>query len=290
MKSLDLFSGIGGFALGLEWAGIETVSFCESDRKCRKVLKKHWRNIPIFLDVETLTYEKLRSKNISPIDIIVGGFPCQDISLAGKGAGIDGARSGLWKHFARLVSEIRPRYAVVENVAALRSRGLGAVLGDLAAIGYDAEWHCIPACAVGAPHQRDRIWIIAYPNSKRFQEQRIRITKEKNTNIKCNSNISHSDGERCNRGPAIKTEFAPRNLSCGNSGVRRKKTMANPEKFERLSGRYKETYWNSIEPPVCGVAYGLSGRVDRLKQLGNSVVPQIPYLIGKAIMEYELDR
>ena len=106
------------------------------------------------------------------VDIICGGFPCQDISVAGKGAGIEGSRSGLWSEYARIISEVRPRYVIVENVAALLGRGLERVLGDLAALGFDAEWHCIPASAVGAPHRRDRVWIVAYAGSEQHKGSR----------------------------------------------------------------------------------------------------------------------
>src|SRR5688572_4450644 len=162
MNVLDLFSGIGGFSLGLERAGMRTVAFCEIDPFCRRVLAKHWPGVPCYDDVRSLTAERLAADGIAA-DVICGGFPCQDISVAGKGLGLEGVRSGLWSEYARLIGEIRPRFVIVENVSALLSRGLGRVLGDLAALGYDAEWHCIPASAVGAPHIRDRIWIIAYP-------------------------------------------------------------------------------------------------------------------------------
>ena len=163
LKILDLFSGIGGFSLGLErTGGFKTVAFCEIDQFCRAVLKKHWPHVPQFEDVTKLNGSEIR-KTVGTIDVICGGFPCQDISFAGKGAGLSGARSGLWSEFARLIGEIRPRYVIVENVAALLGRGLSRVLGDLAALGYDAEWHCIPASAVGAPHLRDQLWIVAYP-------------------------------------------------------------------------------------------------------------------------------
>jgi DNA (cytosine-5)-methyltransferase 1 len=167
LKTLDLFSGIGGFSLGLErTGGFETVAFCEIDPFCRRVLAKHWPTVRQYEDVRTLTAERLSADGIS-VDVICGGFPCQDISFAGKGAGIKGERSGLWTEYARLVDEIRPSFVIVENVAALLSRGLDVVLGDLATLGFDAEWHCIPAAAVGAPHRRDRLWIVAYPNIDR---------------------------------------------------------------------------------------------------------------------------
>lgn len=159
MKVLDLFSGIGGFSLGLERAGMETVAFCEIEEFPRKVLKKHWPDVPIFEDVRDLT-----GNMVGSVDVICGGFPCQDISTAGKGAGINGSRSGLWKEYHRLIGEIRPSWAIIENVSALRSKGLITVLQNLSEIGYDAEWHCIPASYIGALHRRDRIWIVAYPS------------------------------------------------------------------------------------------------------------------------------
>lgn len=164
MNVLDLFSGIGGFARGLESAGMRTVAFCEYEPYCQAVLRRHWPKVPCYPDVRELTAERLATDGISA-DAICGGFPCQDISHAGFGAGIEGKRSGLWSHFARLIGELRPRYVIVENVAALLDRGMGTVLGDLARIGYDAEWSIISACSVGAPHVRRRVFIVAYPDS-----------------------------------------------------------------------------------------------------------------------------
>ena len=158
---LDVFSGIGGFSLGLEKAGMQTVAFCEINPSCQKILKTHWSSVPIFSDITSLT--KKDFETLPKIDVIAGGFPCQDISTAGKQKGITGKRSGLWKEFKRLINELKPNYAIIENVANLRSKGLVAVLQDLWEIGYNAEWHCITASAFGAPHRRDRIWIVAYP-------------------------------------------------------------------------------------------------------------------------------
>lgn len=158
---LDLFSGVGGFSLGLERAGFKTAAFCEIDPWCRRVLAKHWPGVPCYDDVRNLNAARLRIDGIRRIDAICGGFPCQDVSLAGKGAGLDGERSGLWREYARLVGELRPRLIIVENVGALRGRGLLAILGDLTALGYDAAAHAVPAAAAGADHLRDRVWIIA---------------------------------------------------------------------------------------------------------------------------------
>ena len=159
LRVLDLFSGIGGISLGLEsTGGFETVAFCEIDPFCREVLRKHWPGVQIHEDVRVLQGQEGQA------EVLTGGFPCQDISFAGYGAGLTGERSGLWREFARLVSEIRPRYVIVENVAALLVRGMGTVLGDLARIGYDAEWSVVSACSAGAPHVRRRVFIVAYPN------------------------------------------------------------------------------------------------------------------------------
>jgi DNA (cytosine-5)-methyltransferase 1 len=166
---LDLFSGIGAFSLGLEASGMfKTKAFCEIEKYPRAVLKRHWPEVTCYEDVRTVSATRLAADGIE-VNAICGGFPCQDISLAGKGAGLDGKRSGLWSEIARLVGEIEPRFVIVENVSALLGRGLDRVLRDLAALGYDAEWHCIPASYVGLRHLRDRIWIVAYPQRYSLQ-------------------------------------------------------------------------------------------------------------------------
>ena len=144
MKVLDLFSGIGGFALGLEAAGLETAAFCEIDPYAQKVLKKNWPGVPIYDDVRRITADRLVSDGVG-VDVITGGFPCQDISTAGRQAGIDGERSGLWSECSRLLGDIRPRYAIFENVTNLLTGDGGdwfkRVLWDISTVGYDAEWH-----------------------------------------------------------------------------------------------------------------------------------------------------
>ena len=274
MNVLDLFSGIGGFSLGLERAGMKTVAFCEVDKKCQQVLKKHWPGVPIFDDVSNLKGEDIEET----VDVICGGFPCQDISLAGKGAGLEGKRSGLWSEFKRLIEEIKPRYAIIENVSALRSRGLDQVLREISEIGYDAEWHCITAASIGAPHRRDRIWIVAYPrdntrrdsitgslgrDGERELEERVRTSKTTETS-----------------GSSETSETLPNSNSEGLQGQR--------EITSRISKELQDTSysrWWEVEPDVGRVAHGIPGRVDRLKQLGNAVVPQIPELIGRAICQ-----
>lgn len=147
---LDLFSGIGAFSYGLEMAGLHTVAFCEIDPKCREHLARRWPGVPVYEDVKLLTADKLRAIGVRP-RVICGGFPCQDISQAGLRMGLAGERSGLWAEYARLIGELGPDYFIVENVAAINFRGLGRVLSDIATLGYDAEWHIIPASALGAP-------------------------------------------------------------------------------------------------------------------------------------------
>ncbi len=161
MRVLDLFSGIGGFSLGLERAGFQTMAFCEIDPYCRKVLAKHWPGVKIHEDVTELD----GSQYVGAVDVICGGFPCQDISVGHswyEAKGLDGKRSGLWWEYHRIIEEVRPQWVIIENVAQLRTRGLGQVLQSLDEIGYVGEWHVIPGAAVGAEHSRERVWIIAH--------------------------------------------------------------------------------------------------------------------------------
>lgn len=271
LRVLDLFSGIGGFSLGLErTGGFETVAFCEIEEYPRRVLAKHWPGVPIYHDVRELTADTLRRDGIA-VDVICGGFPCQDISSAGRRVGIEGERSGLWSEYARLIGELRPAYAIVENVAALLNRGMERVLGDLASLGYDAEWHCIPATAVGAPHIRDRTWIVAHAVSERANEEPFTVAERQGTlqsdrhgSVRAMADANGGDWHR-----------RPGSLQMGWGRRAREATQ------DGLSGRNE---WPA-EPDVGRVAYGVSARLDRLKGLGNAVVPQIPEMIGRAILE-----
>lgn len=158
---LDLFSGIGGFSLGLHWAGMRTTAFCEIDPFARSVLRRHWPGVPVYHDIRTLSAARLRADGVGRPDVLCGGFPCQDISLAGRRAGIGGVRSGLWAHMARLVLECRPRWVVVENVPGLRSRGADRVVRALEAAGYTVWPFVVGAVHAGAPHRRSRVWLVA---------------------------------------------------------------------------------------------------------------------------------
>lgn len=251
MKVLDLFSGIGGFSLGLERAGFETVAFCEIDPFCRQVLQKHWPHVPIHEDITELDGRQYRHA----VDLVCGGFPCQDISAArGKdAAGIDGDKSGLWREMARLIREVRPRYAVMENSSMLLSRGLGRVVGDMAAIGYDCVWHCIPASDLGAPHERDRIWIIAYSASGRKRTERW--------------------AEKCSQEMASDIEHAYRN-----------RLETTHELREWLFSTWGPDWAGEAPSAIQGVDDGIPDWAHRTRVTGNAVVPQIPELIGRAIL------
>lgn len=287
MKILDLFSGIGGFSLGLERAGMQTIAFCEVDPACRQVLKKHWPDVPIFEDVKTLTAKDIHDT----VDVICGGFPCQDISLAGKGAGLAGERSGLWYEYRRLIEEIHPRYVIIENVAALRSRGLDQILWSLAEIGYSAEWHCIPASAVSAPHQRDRIWIVGYPNnngSSSAQDGQSGVPRDDRSATGAQELVKPSGSSNTWPGDALADTIFARLEGHAWDG----KTGWQPGSDGSIGAasvcsRTDGEGWWDIEPDVGRVAHGVPKRVDRLKQLGNAVVPQIPELIGRAIIDYD---
>ena len=275
MRVLDLFSGIGAFSVGLERAGFQTVAFCEANPFARRVLAKHWPDVPCYDDVRTLTAERLRADGVDA-NVICGGWPCQDLSIAGNGAGLAGERSGLWSEIARLVGELRPRYVILENVAVLTSRGLGDVLGDLAAVGYDAEWHCIPAAAVGAPHRRDRIWIVAYADSGR--RGRLGLVQH------CEEQGAPGDqpdrlceaGRRAGEGMGVagsaRLPIGPRTLA------------------ERARAATTGAGWWATEPDVGRVAHGPAARLDRRERitaLGGSLVPAIPEIIGQAIIKFD---
>jgi DNA (cytosine-5)-methyltransferase 1 len=313
LRVLDLFSGIGGFSLGLEravsdgeYTGFETVAFCEIEDFPRRVLAKHWPDVPCYTDVRELTGARLAADGIG-VDVICGGFPCQDISFAGLGAGLAGARSGLFYEIARLVSELGPRFVILENVGALLSRGLDAVLGTLASLGYDAEWHCIPASALGAPHRRDRVWIIAYPNlhvGKQLAPVAVN-TKAKQSHIwngegwfvanaaqlqRDGSEFhgEHSQGEVPQSGTGSRAQFLADTMCGGRPGQGQPVQSGDPaplitrQAIDAFYGRVAG-FWR-VEPDVGRVANGIPQRAHRLKALGNAVVPQIPELIGNAIL------
>jgi len=250
----SLFAGIGGFELGLERGipGLETIWQVEQEPFCQRVLKKHWPKAQIYDDVREVGVH-----NLEPIDILCGGFPCQDISLANiKGEGLNGKKSGLWFEMGRLISELRPRIVVMENVAAITIRGLDRVLGDLSELGYNAEWGIISARDLGAPHLRKRWFCIAYL----------------------------SDSDRKRYGKKMQSRFAPIN---NKRSVVYEKRSQSTQKQICESEIQKTSPWERSydKPEFQRVANGVSYRRDknRLKALGNAIVPQCSELIGRYI-------
>jgi len=314
----SLFAGIGGFDLAARWLGWRTLWYSEIDPYASAVMKKRFPDAVNHGDVT-----QLRGSHVARVDVLCGGFPCQDISLAGKGAGIEGSRSGLWTHYARIIDEVRPSWVVIENVSALRSRGLDRVLGSLAALGYDAEWHCIPAAYVGAPHRRDRIWIVAHPNADESRSQGwdraiVRECARQQPvgpmgaladadrvvgNERGGSDPGQGEGRRhADRSVVGANELADAECS-GVSDDRQREVVGSPGSMqreaperERLWADARERHnavgvgeWWESEPDVGRVAHGVPSRVDRLRCLGNAIVPQVAAFIFQAIYDREIE-
>ena len=309
LKVLDLFSGIGGFSLGLERArtpdgeqGFETVAFCEIEDYPRRVLAKHWPNVPIYEDVRTLNADGL-----GRIDCVVGGYPCQPFSQAGKRLGAEDDRH-LWPEMHRIVASARPRWVIAENVAGHINMGLDQVLSDLESEGYTAVPVVIPACAVDAPHRRDRVWIVAHarhaepqgrdepaPDDDRRGGKRRKKGRKSASSRRPVADASKQSARRQiggvdREGGRDYAATVGEDVSNTNSNRREgKRSERDNEGQARLhSGK---TRWEACrwlpEPDVGRVVNGVSRRVDRLKCLGNAVVPQISEMIGKAILEAE---
>lgn len=307
LRVLDLFSGIGGFSLGLErTGGFETVAFCEIEPFPRKVLAKHWPEVPIYDDVRTLTAERLAADGIGTVEVICGGYPCQPFSTAGKRMGDKDDRH-LWPEVHRLLDECGPDWFIGENVTGHISMGLDQVLTDLEAIGYTARTFVIPACAVDAPHRRDRTWILANASGRRFsQSPEGEVEFQRGAKAKCGGKvIPHAKGNRWEQGEQISggriegtqarkerrswdgmQTMADPNGKRGCSRAPDRENAKDAWKSSGSAGRNGKGVATWLpEPGVGRVANGVPGRVDRLKALGNAVVPQIPELIGHAILE-----
>ena len=317
MKVLDLFSGIGGFALGLERAGMETAAFCEYDEKARLVLNKHWPDVQMYNDVRTLTGEQLEKDGITDIGLICGGYPCQPFSVAGKRQGKADDRH-LWPEFFRLIQEIRPTWIIAENVAGHINMGLKDVLADLESEGYNVQTFLIPACAVDAFHRRDRVWIVAHSNAKcgaSAKQKRQHEGAEDSSGSGANgfdagADVAHSEKLQRDGGgehsQQSKRQIPESGISGGSINVahpsskRQQGQGINERSSNTTEDKTRQASWfingserrsqpgNWLpEPSVGRVANGVPGRVDRLKQLGNAVVPQIPEVIGRFIMAIE---
>lgn len=340
MRVLDLFSGIGGFSLGLERAGMETVAFCEIEPYCQAVLRKHWPEVPIHDDVRSID-----GREYSP-DIICGGYPCQPFSLAGDRKGDQDDRH-LWPEMFRIIKGCRPNWVLGENVAGHITMGIDEVLSDLESEDYTTQTFVIPACAVDAPHRRDRVWIVAHAESERCRKARQHRTgPEKraasaSTSWPSITNTKLQQRSEClsdRRGGGISEQTtekrrqengqtsgccAPSSDASGNrrQGRRDGRSIApgtDEESTRREAGRafQSDVTPNTIcrersqrgstgrmgrqeqvsrngaweitsEPLVCRGAHGISNRMDRLRALGNAVVPQVVEEIGRAIMDAE---
>lgn len=241
MKILDLFSGIGGFSLGLERAGMTTVAFCEIEPYPQAILKKNFPGVPIYDDIRTLTSKRLQADGIGRIDLVCGGFPCQPFSSAGKHKGTDDHRY-LWPEMLRIIAECRPSWVIGENSPNVLNVAFDEIKFGLEGVGYQVgEPLVIPACAVGADHRRGRAWVCAHSDEGRLQ--------------------------------GVGQEEVPRFASLS----------------EQLAGVFEvERSRRSIsEPRMLRSYHGVSGGVDRIKALGNTVMPQIPEIIGRAILQCE---
>ena len=307
----SLFSGIGGLDLGLERAGMQVIWQSEIDPFACKVLKKHWPEVPNYGDIKQIDWA-----TVPRPDVICGGYPCQPFSTAGKRRGTNDPRH-LWPWVRTAISELRPRYAILENVRGHLTMGGLQVIGELAEIGYDAEWRIVSAAGVGAPHRRDRLIIVAYPNDARGG------TPERGTNTdwsaqvkewenvtqfefsRRGANVANTEGEQGNgRQPRsdykeprkeglqkqIGTSGANVAYTSSSAGGEQKPHGVRPRIWQATEfGKPSSTSgtigdWWEVEPGVGRVANGVSNRVDKLRGLGNAVVPQVAEYIGRLVM------
>jgi DNA (cytosine-5)-methyltransferase 1 len=278
LKILDLFSGLGGFSLGLERTGcFKTTAFCDNDKYSRLLLQKHWKGVKIYNDVREINKEQLESDGIQFPDVITGGFPCQPFSVAGKQKGTSDDRH-LWPEMFRIIKEFTPRWIIGENVKGLTNIEKGmvfeSVCTDLEGEGYEVRAFNIPAAGVGAPHRRERIWIVASLEDSRRSLRSWSKFGEKDEN-----EIRKRYADQHQR-PGSTSESDVADASTG------RRASQEGEIQTRGNGTEHQGWW-STEPNVGRVANGVSGRVYRLKALGNSIVPQIATEIGYAIIKAE---
>lgn len=294
----SLFAGIGGIDLGLERAGWECRFQVEWDPFCQRVLAKHWPDVTRYGDITGVDWS-----GVERVDLLAGGFPCQPFSVAGKQRRLDDER-WLWPEFARAIRELRPSLVLVENVPGLLVGGMDAVLGDLAELGYDAEWESIPAAAVGAPHLRYRVWVVAHANGQGEPGQpvdaltgpgvMVQDTDRSTVEPRCGRRgapeadqppLADADSEGSQGRPVQPErprEWATRSRGVGDSDGTSADTHAATGGSRRAAS---EPSWWSVEPDVGRVAHGVPARVDRLRSLGNAVVPQVVEWIGRRLLK-----
>lgn len=281
MNVLDLFSGIGGFSLGLERAGMRTVAFCEIEPFPRAVLAKHWPHVPCYHDVHDVTADRLDRDGVGRIDLICGGYPCQPFSHAGKQRGHEDPRH-LWPQMRRVVGEVRPAWVLAENVVGHITLGLDQVLADLETDGYAARAIVVPACAKDAPHIRQRVWIMARDRDRdREPDLSVDVADAVSKGLE---RYARDEGEETGRSGSQRGPTSESGLPGGSGpllpddGLR---SGEGPGPVQR--GRQEPSRWLP-EPRVGRVAHGIPRRMDRLRALGNAVVPQVVEEIGRAIM------
>lgn len=290
MRMLDLFSGIGGFSLAASWAGIKTVGFCEIDKFCQQVLKKHWPHAPIHDDIRTLK----NNGQYGAVDIVCGGYPCQPFSTAGKMLGRKDSRY-LWPEMRRVIQELRPRWVIAENVRGHVRLGFDTVASQLEDDGFTVWPFIIPACAVGAPHKRERVWIVAYAQGNVGSKSEARHRRQ--VLAGGSEEVAYANGAGFKElRQSIAASQAHDSIKCSGSGI----CNATGERLPNWAGgqmeqpttitELEQSSGQEIERNFRGMAYGVSRRVDRIKGLGNAIVPQVAYQIFKAIMILENNR
>lgn len=272
----SLFSGAGLCDLGLHWAGFQHRYFCEVDGFCQSILRRHWPDVPVFDDVRTISGVQLPH-----VDVLCGGFPCQDVSLAGRRAGITSTtRSGLWHEYKRIIDETRPRYIIAENVPGLLSLGIEGILQDLATLGYDAEWEVLGAGSCGAPHHRERVFIVAYPNGSRAAcGARLLSSLKRNLgDYKYPGNLFAWAGIRFDRA----RKYAAAEAFC-KPVIHRVDDGSTPG-LDAADGHKPDARPHLL----CRVDITTAKAwIPRLKALGNAITPQQAYAIGTCILQAE---
>lgn len=272
----SLFSGIGGIDLGLERAGMTVRWHSEIDPYACRVLKKHWPDVPNIGNITEVDWS-----NIPYVDVIAGGYPCQPFSLAGKRAGENDPRH-LWPYFRDAISHLRPRYALLENVRGHLSMGGISVIGDLASLGYDCEWRVVSAASVGANHRRDRLIIVAYTNDARSRASGYGIDQHRTQ--------EDINGQQSFGRPGRRSSFVADSEGCH---VEKHGVFTAARQAAELGKSHSVTRaisdWWQTEPAVGRVANGIPSRVDRLRGLGNAVVPQVAEVVGRLIVSHAND-
>ena len=296
MKVLDLFSGIGGFSLGLERAGMETVAFCENDKFCQKVLAKHWPDVPIHNNIEELDGREYKGT----VDLICGGFPCQPFSVAGDQRGSEDDRA-LWPEMLRVIREVEPLWVIGENVSGIINMELDNCLSSLENSGYSCQTFVIPARAVDAPHRRDRVWVVAHADNAGDRPSKNGIDGDREKADKGRGKQPQPESSRLGEDVAdTSIERLQGSEETGDSLGSGKNREQLSARFGGVSGRDKP----SAQPRMGGMVDGVSrwmdepegiprvigkvpDRVNRLKALGNAVVPQVVEVLGRMVMEIE---